>query len=121
MNLEAIIFVAFTAVFTLLQAASAQKPQAAGTVYNLLDRLSWIAGGLITIAVGFWRPWFIETWWKAVIFAPVLSVAFSALFLLTVGHVLSSTEREPTFIASRVVVLIAVLAAVFFGLKSCGT
>jgi hypothetical protein len=40
MSLERIIFVALTVVLTLLQAASAQKPRADGTIYNLLDRLS---------------------------------------------------------------------------------
>lgn len=120
MILSAGIFVVLTVVFTVLMAASAQRPRADGSVYNLLDRLSWIAGGVITIAVGFWRPWFIETWWKAAIFAIILCISFSALFLLTVGSVLSSTAQDPVRTAIRIVVLIVLLLAVFFGLKSCG-
>lgn len=121
MRLEAIIFVTLTVVLTLVQAARAQKPRRGGTVYNLLDRVSWIAGGLVAIAVGFWRPWFIETWWRALLFAPILSIAFASLFLFIVGTVLEfSTEKETVRIPIRIVFLLAVLGAIFFGLKSCG-
>jgi hypothetical protein len=120
MSLESIVFVALTIAFTVLQVAHAQKPKADGTVYNLLDRISWIAGGAVALAVGFWRPWFMTTWWKAAIFAPVLCTAFSSFFLSGVGSMLTTKTNDSRRIAAQLIVRIVGLLAVFFALRSCG-
>jgi hypothetical protein len=121
MTTELIVFVSLSTGLTVFQAATAQKPKADGTVYNLLDRVSWIVGGALALAVGFWRPWFISTWWKAAIFAPILCIAFSAFFLSMVGSVMTTKTDDYQRIAIQVVAYISVLIGVFFALKSYGT
>ena len=121
MNVEITVFIILVTIITLFQVATAEKPRVEGTVYNLLDRASWIIAGVATIAIGIWRPWFTESLWKAIIFPPLFLIGLAALFMLSVGTVLSPTAKTSTQFKIQITLLVFLFFGIFFGLKSCGT
>ena len=120
MSIELILFCSIVGIFALLQALSAHPLSASKTVYQLTDRISWIIGGLLAIGIGFWKPWFTGTWWKALLFSPVLLISMSSFVQLLLGSLLTIDTRDKIRIVSRLITLMIFVVGVFLFLRSCG-
>ena len=120
MSIEVAVFMGIATLLTVFQVASAEKPEEGGTVYNLLDRASWMVAGVATIAIGIWRPWFTESLWKAIIFPPIFVIGLASVFMLTVGTVLMPSAESPMQSKIQLGLLALLLIGIFFSLKSCG-
>lgn len=119
MRIETLTFIVLAAAISVFQAGVAQKPKAIGSIYNMLDRISWLIGGFLTTATGLWKPWFTNTWWKAVLLAPVLVTAYSALFLSMMGTSLANMQANKTSrLITGLFLRIIVLLLIFYILKS---
>jgi len=115
-----IAFCSIAGIFSALMAVSATSLRGARTVYQLTDRLSWIAGGLLVVGIGFWRPWFTTSWWKAVLLAPLLCVLFAGLAQVFLGSLMTIDTTDRIRIASRLITLAIFLGTVFLSLRACG-
>jgi len=120
MTSELIIFCGLAGGFSFLLTISAQSPRGAKTVYQLIDRVTWISGGVIAIAVGFWKPWFTTTWWKALIFAPLLVILMASLTQVVLGSILTIDTKDKTRMVSHLIVLGLFVGMAILGLRACG-
>ncbi len=116
MRIELIIYCSIAAFLTLIQAIAAQSPRNAKTVYQLLDRVSWIFGGALAIAIGFWNPWFTTTWWKAIINSLWIFFLMSSLPMVFLGDALYESKLPIT----RVLTHLVLGSVLFFLFRACG-
>jgi hypothetical protein len=121
MSVELALFIGVAALLTLLQAGTAQPVRGDTTVYQLADKPSWVIGGALAIAIAVWRPWFTTSWWKALIAAPALCLFMSSVAMIFIGRLASShAVTSPAARIARMLSSLIVLAALFFGFRSCG-
>lgn len=120
MTTELIIFCGLAGGLAFLQTISAQSPKGAQTVYQLIDRLTWISGGGIAIAIGIWKPWFTTTWWKALIFGPLLVILMASVTQVVFGSILTIDTTDKTRIVSRLIAVGIFVGLTVLGLRACG-
>ena len=117
---ELIIFCSIVGFFTLLQSRTAHPFSRAKTAYEFTDRLSWIIGGILTIVIGFWRPWFTTTWWKAILSSIFIFFLISGLSQAFIGSLLKIDLEDKTKTVSRLLAVGIMFAILFFLFRFCG-
>lgn len=117
-----VTFLTVVVALTVLQTATASRLSGAKTVYEMTDRPSWIIGGVLAVAIGLWRPWFTESWWKALIVGPLLVISMASTAQTFLGRSLSfdKTKATPYLRVARVVSSLLVLLIMFLGFRACG-
>ena len=121
MSAELLLFIGLVVLLTLFQAAMAHPVRSSATMYQLMDRPSWLIGGVLAIGIAAWRPWFTTSWWKVLIAAPVLSLVMASVAQLFVERALSfSAEESPARRVAKAFSSLIALSLLFFGFRACG-
>lgn len=120
MTTELTIFCCLAGGLGFLQTMAAESPKGAKTVYQLIDRFTWISGGVLAVAIGFWKPWFTTTWWKAAFFGPFLLILMASVTQMVLGSLLTMDTTDKTKIVSRLLSLGIFVGLTVFGLRACG-
>ena len=115
------IFTGLVLLMAGLSTFTGHEVRRARNMNELTDRPGWILGAAGALIIAFWRPWFTDTWWKAIIFAPVLLICLAAFSRSALGVFLQPRDGEHTVsTVSRFLSLAMLSAVVFFVLRSCG-
>src|SRR5262245_42706893 len=119
MSNDLILFCALVCISTLFSTVGAYPVSQAETIYQMLDQPSWVVGGILAIAIGFWKPWFTTSWWKAILssfFLPIVMASVGGAFL---GLLLTMDTSHTRLVVARLTILSILVILTFLCLRAC--
>lgn len=83
------------------------------------DRRGWLVGSLAAVGIGVWQPWFSSSWWKAIIFAHLLSIGMAVLSNVLLGPLLIAEKIEGSRVISRLITLVIIFGVAALSYRAC--
>lgn len=114
------VFCAVIAAYSAFQVRYAHPLGTARTAYEVADRPSWIVGAVLAIGIAVWRPWFTESYFRAVVSAVLLLPFLSSIGLNLVGGLVQKSTSSEHPRRSSLFGNLVMLTLGFLALRACG-